>query len=235
MQTNTVPIREQIWPAGTSPVVSVMCFAYNQRRYITQCLDAILDQMTDFPVEILVHDDASNDGTAAIILEYAQRFPGIFKPVLQTENQFSRHRKIRPVLQPFVRGSFVASCDGDDIWLDPHKLSKQVSFLRKHPEYILSYHNAAQIDDAGRVLKETYLPKAFQCDYSRDELRVFSWMLSGTITYRNVDIDFPPEYDLAPNGDNFLPILLAAHGGAKYQEEVSPLAYRQHAGGAWAQ
>lgn len=234
-QNVTVPVRTQNWPQDTRPVVSVMCFAYNQNRYIPQCLDAILGQLTDFPVEILVHDDASTDGTAEIIIEYARKFPGILKPVLQTENQFSRHRRIRSILHAHVRGDFVASCDGDDVWLDPCKLSKQVGFLREHPEYVLSYHDAVLIDDAGRELKKNYLPKVFQRDYLREELRIFSWMLSGTIMYRNVDIDFPPEYHLTPNGDNFLPILLAPHGGAKFQAEVGPLAYRQHAGGIWSQ
>ena len=236
MQVLMAQISDQCWPADVKPVVSVMCFTYNHERFIAQCLDAILCQVTDFPVELLVHDDASTDGSPGIIRTYAQRFPNIVKPVLQTENQHSLHRKIRPILQRRAKGCFVANCDGDDVWLDPCKLARQVGFLRGNPEYVLSYHDAVTINGEGHVIKSTYIPDVFRRDYSQAELKElkWGWMLEGTVVYRNVKVDFPPEYDMAPNGDNFFPILLAAHGAAKFQADVGPLAYRHHAGGMWS-
>ena len=67
--------------------VTVLCLAYNHAKFIRRALDGFVMQKTDFPFEVLVHDDASTDGTADIVREYAERYPAIIKPILQTENQ----------------------------------------------------------------------------------------------------------------------------------------------------
>lgn len=231
-----LPLYQQVWSEDTRPVVSVFCFAYNHGRMIIDCLDAMLRQVTDFRVEILVHDDASTDGTARILQRCARLFPHIIRLVLQTENQFALNRKHRNVLTPLAQGEFIASCDGDDVWLDPEKLAKQVRFLRTHPDYMLSYHNAFRGTDPRKKIGELEFPRPMQVDYSSEQLQHgdMPWFLMGTVMYRNVMATFPPEYDLAPNGDNFLPILLGAHGHAKYQREVTPLFYRQHAHSMWS-
>ena len=160
----------------------------------------------------------------------------VVKAVLQTENQHSRQRKARPIMLSHARGEFVADCDGDDMWIDPHKLTKQVGFLRDHPSFVLTFHNAVFMTEDGRMLDYFALPKTAQRDYSSAELRVLQWgfMLMGTVVHRNVGLDFPPEYSLAPNGDNFVPMLLAPFGGAKFQPEVGPLARRLRKGSMWA-
>ena len=235
-QRPAMPVHQHNWPVGTRPTVSVVCAAFNQRAFIEQCLDSLLAQVTDFPVEIIVHDDASTDGTAAVVESYARRYPKVVKAVLQTENQHSRQRKARPIMLSHARGEFVADCDGDDMWVDPHKLTKQVGFLRDHPSFVLSFHNAVLMTEDGRMLDYFALPKTAQRDYSSAELRVLQWgfMLMGTVVHRNVGLDFPPEYSLAPNGDNFVPMLLAPFGGAKFQPEVEPLARRLRKGSMWA-
>ena len=69
------------------PMVSICCAAYNHAPYIAQALDSFLAQETDFGVEILVHDDASTDGTQAILRAYARRHPGVVLPLFERENQ----------------------------------------------------------------------------------------------------------------------------------------------------
>ena len=69
-------------------LVSVCCTAYNHAKYIRSCLDGFVNQNTDFKYEVIVHDDASTDGTVAIILEYAEKYPNIIKPIFQKENQY---------------------------------------------------------------------------------------------------------------------------------------------------
>ena len=86
-------------------------------------------QKTDFPFEILIHDDASTDGTADIIREYEAKYPDIIKPIYQTENQYSKGIKVSQVYQfPRAKGKYIALCEGDDYWTDPYKLQKQVDF-----------------------------------------------------------------------------------------------------------
>lgn len=224
------------WPADASPVVSVLIPAYNQERFIAQCLDSVLAQITDFPVEIIVHDDASTDRTVEIAGSYAEKHPSMVKLVLQKQNLHSQNRKVRPIMFGHAKGEFIANCDGDDFWLDPLKLAKQVAFLRQHPDCVLSFHDAVHVDANGNSLNVRELPDHARRDYLARDLRLlrWGWMLFGTVVQRNIPIEFPPEYYLVPNGDNFVPMLLGAFGGAHFHPEVGFLAYRQHSGGIWS-
>ena len=131
--------------------VTVICLAYNHEAYIRDALEGFVRQQTDFPFEVLVHDDASTDGTAAIIREYAARYPGLIRPVFEQENQYSKGVVIpRDILFPLIQGQYVALCEGDDYWTDPLKLSKQVAALEAHPEVDLCAHRAQKERD-GRV------------------------------------------------------------------------------------
>ena len=117
------------------PLVSIYCLTYNHEKYIRDCLDGLLMQKTDFPFEIIVHDDASTDGTQSIIREYETAHPQVIHTICQKENQ--RQKKVPMVknfIFPKVRGKYVAICEGDDYWTDAAKLQTQVELLEKHPE-----------------------------------------------------------------------------------------------------
>ncbi|AFJ01907.1 glycosyltransferase [Methylophaga frappieri] len=77
----------------SSPVVSICCITYNHDAYIEDALEGFLIQETDFPFEILIHDDASTDRTADIIREYEAAYPNLIKPIYQVENQYSQGKK----------------------------------------------------------------------------------------------------------------------------------------------
>lgn len=135
------PLAEQCWPEGAMPLVSILCNTYNQAGFIRECLDGFLMQRTDFPVEILVHDDASTDGTAEIVREYAQRYPTLVLPVLQSRNQHSQGIRVSANWQwPRVRGRFIAVCEGDDYWTCADKLQAQADFLRADEAYSFCWH-----------------------------------------------------------------------------------------------
>ena len=122
--------------------VSVLCTAFNHEAYIRQTLEALTSQETSFPYEILVSDDASTDGTAAIIREFEERFPSLVRPFLLKENLYSRGLDVYQLyFYPNARGKYVAFCEGDDYWTDPTKLQRQVDFLEAHPEYSACVHN----------------------------------------------------------------------------------------------
>ena len=121
-------------------VVSIVSLAYNHAKYIRQCLDGFIMQKTHFAFEVLIHDDASTDGTADIIREYELKYPNIIKPIYQTENQYQKGVAIGATyLYPRVQGKYIAECEGDDYWTDPFKLQKQVDFMEQHPDYGLCY------------------------------------------------------------------------------------------------
>lgn len=123
-----------------NPLVSICCLTYNHVAYIRQCLDGFLLQQCDFEFEILIHDDASTDGTQEIIKDYQQKYPEIIKPILQTENQWSKGVRGISFKHNFPRasGKYIALCEGDDYWTDLLKLKRQVEFLEGHPTFSLT-------------------------------------------------------------------------------------------------
>ena len=131
--------------------LTIVCLAYNQVGFIRECLDGFVMQKTNFPFQVIVHDDASTDGTAEIIAEYARKYPDIINPVLQTENQWSQGVSIaRDYIWPKINSEYVAICEGDDYWTDPHKLQKQVDFLDSHPDFSVCFHPVRVTWEDGR-------------------------------------------------------------------------------------
>ena len=115
------------------PLNSICSITYNHAPYIRHCLDGFLMQKTNFKYEIIIHDDASTDGTTEIIKEYAEKYPDLIMPVFQTENQYSKGLRglFVKFVFPHAKGKYIALCEGDDFWIDPYKLQKQVEILEK--------------------------------------------------------------------------------------------------------
>jgi len=124
--------------SSSEPLVSVMCLTYNHGKYIEDALEGFLIQQTNFPFEVLIHDDASTDNTAEIIRQYQAAYPNIIKPVYQTENQWSKGKEvIRKAQYGRAKGKYYASCEGDDYWTSPNKLQKQFEYLENNPDCVL--------------------------------------------------------------------------------------------------
>lgn len=135
----------------TQPLVSISCTVYNQIDYVKRCIEGFLNQKTSFPIEIIIHDDASTDGTADILRSYKSRYPRLITLTLQTENQFSEGKNINHVNFSIAKGKFIALCHGDDFWTDRYKLEKQVAAMLQNQANI-SGHPAHEIN-----IKDKYL------------------------------------------------------------------------------
>jgi hypothetical protein len=125
---------------SNEPLVSIVCDTYNQAPYIRDALDGFLCQKTDFCFEIIVHDDASTDGTAEVVREYETKYPDLFRCVYRGENVYSRDPKIL---------EHVAICEGDDYWTAPDKLQKQVAYMEANPNCTLCVCAADIVDPEG--------------------------------------------------------------------------------------
>jgi len=140
-------------------MVSVLCTAFNHGEYIAQTLESFVNQKTDFMFEVLINDDVSSDDTAAIILEYAEKYPHIIRPFIQEKNLFSQGINVYDlVFYPNVRGKYIALCEGDDYWTDDTKLQRQVDFLESHPEYTACVHNTVAHMCDGSAPDTTIVP-----------------------------------------------------------------------------
>ncbi len=127
------------------PVVTVWCLTYNQKDFIKDALEGFVMQKANFPFEVIVHDDASTDGTTEIIKQYAKKYPSIVKPMIEIENQWQKDGLkgiINIMNENHRRGKYIAFCEGDDYWTDPLKLQRQVDFLDSHLDYSMCFHSA---------------------------------------------------------------------------------------------
>mgnify|MGYP003300985894 CR=1 FL=1 len=141
-------------------IVTIQCIVYNHEPYLRDCLEGFVMQQTDFLFVAIVHDDASTDGSAAIIREYEERYPDIIKPIYETENQYSKHDgslgRIMNAAIDATGAKYVAMCEGDDYWTDPLKLQKQVDFMEANPEYGLCYTDYGICDSNGDLMEESH-------------------------------------------------------------------------------
>lgn len=129
------------------PLVSIWCTVYNHAPYIRQCLDGFVMQKANFKFEAIVHDDASTDGSAAIIREYAEKFPDIIKPIIEEENQYSKGDDILSQIRlKTCTGKYIAMCEGDDYWTDPMKLQKQVDIMESNQKVMMVHTDFQDVD-----------------------------------------------------------------------------------------
>lgn len=224
-----------------TPLVSVICLTYNHEKYIRKCLDGFVMQRTSFPFEVFVHDDASTDGTPAIIREYAAKYPEIIRPILQERNLFSKGISITgTVILPLMRGTYVANCEGDDYWKDPDKLEKQVRILEANRNCRICLHKVEGISEAGAPIGCTFPKQEIQTGEMTpsvfiDKNRDF-FQFSSFLYYKS---DLEAYYDNMPEfarisdvGDKPLLLYLATLGDAFFlNEEMS--AYRQNSSSGW--
>lgn len=128
------------------PLVVIGCITYNHEAFLRDALEGFVMQKTNFPFVAVVHDDASTDGTAAVLREYAERYPDIILPIYEEENQYSKRNGtlglITRTSKAATGAKYVALCEGDDYWTSPDKLQRQVDFLETNPEYSMCFHNA---------------------------------------------------------------------------------------------
>ena len=220
-------------------LVSVSCITFNHRRFLRKALDSFLEQETDFRYEILIHDDASTDGTREIIEEYAARYPDIIRPMLQSENQYSKGiSNISGVFNfPRARGRYIAMCEGDDFWSDPHKLQIQADYMEAHPECALCCHAAGIVSEDGAFRSsEEIRPFEGTREIRPEEMISKKTNLpTASLFFRTEDAQRLPQwyYD-CPVGDIPLQLFMLSRGTAFYFDRKMSM-YRMGAAGSWGQ
>ncbi|GHV57444.1 hypothetical protein FACS189460_4020 [Deltaproteobacteria bacterium] len=217
--------------------LTIVSTTYNHAPYIAQALDSWVSQKTDFPFQVLIADDCSTDGTTDIIRDYAARYPEIIKPVFRDQNLGPV--KNGPDLMARIDTEYVAICEGDDFWLDPLKLQKQVDFLETHPECALCFHPVRIFYEDGSKPDEIYpspdyrfnrskliLADLLQHNFIQTNSVVFRWRFRAGLNYSDLIPD-----DILPQ-DYYLHLIHGETGEIGFLDEVMS-AYRRHANGLW--
>ena len=172
---------------------SIICNTYNHEKTIEETIKGFLIQEVNFSFEILIHDDASSDSTQKIIKKYEEIYPNLINPIYQIINQTSLGKSVSEINISRAQGEYIAICEGDDVWIDPYKLQKQVDYLDKNSDYVCIGH-------ACKVMNVNFPYKSKIWSYSKQNKElstqdiiqnrgiVFAY---NTIVFRKGNYDYP--------------------------------------------
>lgn len=220
----------------TRPImVSIRCTAYNHEKYIRDALEGFVMQKTNFRFEAIVHDDASTDATAAIIREYAEKYPDIIKPIYETENQYSKHDgSLRRIMTEACVGKYIALCEGDDYWTDPYKLQKQVDFMEKHPDYSMCWTDAC-VEVNG--MKKAYNRYSQNCQSPATDIieKGGDFIPTCSILVKNNIMNNPVLYTKNYYCGDYPLQMFCAFVGKVYYISIQTCVYRYASEGSWTE
>lgn len=227
------------------PLVSVSCATYQHGPYIRQCIEGFLMQKTSFPIEIIIGEDGSSDETVEICKEYAEKYPDLIRLFLRDrslsqyyddEGKFGgRFNGIWCRMS--ARGKYIALCEGDDYWIDPLKLQKQVDYMESHPKCSLCFHAHQELfQDGSKVDVHRYSSDVDDCPIKDVIMNGGGFMATNSMLYRRNSLVTPPPkwYFDCPVGDLPLMLLLASSGSVGYIDELWSC-YRRDSVGSWSQ
>jgi glycosyltransferase involved in cell wall biosynthesis len=218
-------------PAGAPPPkVSVAMITYNHEKYITQAVESVMMQETDFPYELVIGEDCSTDRTREICVELQRKYPDRIRLLLPEKNI-----GIQPNFVQTLKGcdgEFIALLEGDDYWTAKEKLQKQVRFLESNPDCSSCCHPVTRFYEDGS--QPPYKYHALKQDrFSLEQIIVGHVGQTCSVVFRNhFRGQFPEWFSQMAFGDWSLGILNAEHGLMGYMDEVLA-AYRTHPGGIW--
>ncbi len=213
--------------------ISILCITYNHEKYIRKALDGFLMQKGNFEYEILIHDDASTDGTIEILKEYKEKYPDKITLILQKENQFSKGINIlKTYIYPLVKGKYIACCEGDDFWIYNYKLQKQYDLMESNPNISLCYHNALIYQEEQDLLRLNVYDHPSGYIEDRDIINVTKgWYPTASIFCRADYIKQQPEFCIS-TGDETCRTYMACRGDLYYLNRVWSV-YREFTNGGW--
>lgn len=206
-------------------ILSICVRTHNQERFIREALDSVLRQHTSFPFEIIISDDASSDGTVAILQEYQKQYPDKIC-LLLSESNIGGPENLKRVIEA-SNAKYITCLDGDDFYTDDYKLQKQIDVLEAHPEYAACFHNTWYADSEGRLCGLFNRPDFHAIHDAREFIRERWFVPIHSAVLRREYIEFPDWYNTVMNDDYVVHLSVAKHGPYYYMPDVM-VAYRRH-------
>ena len=175
----------------TIPVISISCVTYNHEKYISEAVDSFLMQETEYAFEVVIGEDCSTDKTLEIVKKYKEQYPRIIKLIEWPEN-VGAEKNWLTVLEN-CKGKYIANCEGDDYWVDPFKLQKQVSYLEVNPDYGLVHSDCNFLNsNNNKYIYSANKTYGIVTDYDDDQDKLFYLLIQSsmkirtpTVMYRN--------------------------------------------------
>jgi len=195
----------------STPVVSVAITTFNSAACLPRALDSVLAQRTNFPIEIVVSDDCSEDDTVRVAHSYRERHPDAIR-VLERSKNVGMQRNYYELFE-HCRGKFIAWLDADDYWTDAEKLAVQVSVLEADASINVCGHLVRWVTDEGAVKRDRY-PSTPAGRYGLPEILRSDFLPSPSVMFRNgIQRSLPAWYfDLAPTTDWPIWVIAALSG-----------------------
>lgn len=233
---NPVLVSEQKWEIGAVPFVSVFCLTYNHVHFIRDAIEGFLRQKTKFPFEIIIHDDASSDGTVDIVREYEGKFPHIINPIYQSKNRFSMGDELfTKFLLPKASGRYIAVCEGDDYWIDPLKLQKQVDIFNEYPDTIICGARAKTWSESKKsfTVITPAVDKDITCMTPKQLFYLGDWVKNCTrMIPKDLLLSIPADYMMDYRHVHYI-LAKKPAGTFRCLDEVVAV-YREHSGGVFS-
>ena len=173
------------------PLVSVCVQTYNHDKYIRQCLDSILMQITNFNFEIIIGEDDSSDATRDICIEYSKKNPEKIKLFLRNRKDVIYVNKKPTGRFNFIsnlnesKGKYIAICEGDDYWIDKYKLQKQIDFLEENPEYSICFHNVKIFNQNLKTFQKDNITKPVSSTTTMEVLAKGNFIHTPSVVLKN--------------------------------------------------
>ncbi len=225
----------QQWPLGTKPLVSIWCATHNHDAFLGQALDSFLMQETTFPVEIIVHDDASTDRTQEIIQHYQNKHPRVIVTMIQPTNILGSGivSNLHSIFSEKSLGDYVAYCDGDDFWTAKDKLQTQVDVMESSPDVSLTYHQVHIAHGQNPVPSSDFFPPSILAEPKTEELLSINFIPTCSVLLRsNAHHNLSETSSRIELGDWSSWIMASLKGRILGLSGIMSC-YRQHAGGIW--
>ena len=211
----------------------VQVLSYNQIAYLEIALNSVLNQVWDRNWRILIHDDASTDGSQNVIKKFAVEYPDRVIAVLQKTNKFKDGFDVSKSLQGLVTSDFVSRLDADDYFLSTDKLRRQVSYLRNNPNISLTYHSYHVSDERRKMY---FAVESNRSDkYSWFKILMGNYIATSTATYRSENSKCLP-FELGGYGIQDWPlwVYLETQGGIHFLADIYSV-YRVHGTNSFAE
>lgn len=215
--------------------VSIICNTYNQESYLDKAIESILAQRTSFSYEIIIHDDASTDGTVDIIGKYVAAYPDKIRAIYERENQYSKGEDyITPMVKDIAKGKYIAICEGDDFWIDENKLQLQRDALEKHSECDMCACWGCTVTENGTREISQIRPRIGDGILSAENVILGGgqYLVTAGLFFRRQMYENAPDFEKSNSLDYAIQIIGSLRGGIFYIDRKMAV-YRRYAVGSW--